>query len=103
MGLQQSWVGSSLASRPGSLPPAPRCNLAPPLHLSSAAPGSPGAPLASDRFGAAGASLGEELCKAVRTEGLLLSAGELLARQGGLTAGADKALLQWQHGGSEGE
>ena len=57
-------------------------------------PGSPGAPLARDRFGAAGAPLGEKFCKAVRTERFVLPAGELLPSQGGLTAGADKTLLQ---------
>ena len=61
--------------------------------LSSPLPGSPGSPLASDGFGAAGTSLGEELCKTLSTERFLLSAGELLPGQGGLTAGADETLL----------
>ena len=58
--------------------------------------GSPRPPLPSDGFGAAGASLGEEFREAVSTERLVLAAGKLLAGQGGLTAGADKALLARQ-------
>lgn len=53
----------------------------------------PGAPLASDGFGAAGASLGEELCKAVGTERFVLSAGELLTCQWSGAPGTDEALL----------